>query len=157
MSERRGLEIGVVAPDFSLKDQDRNDFKLSDYRGKKILLSFHPLAWTSICSKQMESLEKNYKRFEELNTIPVGISVDPIPSKKAWADNLGLKKLKILSDFWPHGDVAQKFNIFRDSDGFSERANIIIDEEGKILFCKIYPIKEVPDVEEITEFLKKHA
>ncbi|ACI18345.1 peroxiredoxin [Dictyoglomus thermophilum] len=151
--QKRGLEIGSQAPDFSLKDQNGDEFKLSNYKGKKILLSFHPLAWTSICSKQMLSLEENYNKFLELNTIPVGVSVDPVPSKKAWAENLQLKNLKILSDFWPHGKVAKLFNIFREEDGFSERANIIIDEEGKIVFFKIYPIRELPDINEIIEFL----
>lgn len=155
MSGGKGLEVGKISPDFSLKDQDRNDFKLSSWRGKRVLLSFHPLAWTPICSKQMESLEKNYDRFESLNTIPVGLSVDPIPSKKAWAESLGLTKLRILSDFWPHGEVAKMFNVFREGEGFSERANIIIDEEGRIAFCKVYPIKELPDIEELIDFLKK--
>lgn len=150
---KRGLEIGSKAPEFSLKDQNGDEFKLSTYKGKKILLSFHPLAWTSVCSQQMLSLEENYNKFLELNTIPVGVSVDPVPSKKAWAENLQLKNLKILSDFWPHGEVAKLFNIFLDEYGFSERANIIIDEEGKIVFLKIYPIKELPDINEIIEFL----
>ena len=109
---KRGLEIGSQAPDFSLTDQNGDEFKLSTYKGKKILLSFHPLAWTSVCSQQMLSLEENYNKFLELNTIPVGVSVDPVPSKKAWAENLQLKNLKILSDFWPHGEVAKLFNIF---------------------------------------------
>ena len=104
----------------------------------------------------MLSLEENYNKFLELNTIPVGISVDPVPSKKAWAKNLNLKNLKILSDFWPHGRVAELYNIFREEDGFSERANIIIDENGKIVFFKIYPIRELPDVNEILEFLSKN-
>lgn len=154
MKEQKGLELNRMSPDFSLKDQNGETFKLSDYRGKKVLLSFHPLAWTSICAKQMLSLEENYEKFLELNTIPIGISVDPIPSKKAWAENLGLKNLKILSDFWPHGEVAKLFNIFREEDGFSERANIIIDENGKIIFFKIYPIRELPDIKEIVDFLK---
>lgn len=155
MKNQKELELNTLAPDFSLKDQNGEIFKLSEYKGKKVLLSFHPLAWTSICAKQMLSLEENYEKFLELNTIPVGISVDPIPSKKAWAENLGLKNLRILSDFWPHGEVAKLFNIFREEDGFSERANVIIDENGKIVFFKIYPIRELPDINEIINFLKE--
>lgn len=154
MTEEKRLEIGSLAPDFILKDQNKEEFKLSDHKGKKVLLSFHPLAWTSICTQQMQSLEKNYDEFLKLNTLPIGLSVDPIPSKKAWAENIGLKKLRILSDFWPHGEVAKKFNIFREKDGFSERANIIIDEEGRVIFFKVYPIRELPDIEEIINFLK---
>lgn len=148
------VKLGDTAPDFSLKDQNGEEFRLSDYRGKKVLLSFHPLAWTSICAQQMKDLEANYKRFEELNTIPVGISVDSVPCKKAWAEHLGLKKLKILADFWPHGEVAKLYGVFRESNGFSERANIIVNEEGKIVFIKVYPIRELPNVEELLEFLE---
>ncbi|ALM74375.1 peroxiredoxin [Thermococcus barophilus] len=151
----RKVKVGDTAPDFSLKDQNGEEFKLSDYRGKKVLLSFHPLAWTSICAQQMRDLERNYRRFEELNVVPVGISVDSVPCKKAWADHLGLRKLRILSDFWPHGKVAKLYGVFRESNGFSERANIIVDEEGKIVFVKVYPIRELPGIEEILKFLEK--
>ncbi|WP_367884294.1 redoxin domain-containing protein [Thermococcus sp. JCM 11816] len=84
------MKVGETALDFVLKDQDGKEFRLSDFRGKRVLLSFHPLAWTGICEKQMKALEENYERFEELNVVPVGISVDPpVPSKKAWAEHMG--------------------------------------------------------------------
>ncbi|NJE10495.1 peroxiredoxin [Thermococcus sp. MAR1] len=148
------MKIGEHAPDFVLKDQDGEEFRLGDFRGKKVLLSFHPLAWTGICEKQMKALEENYERFESLNVVPVGISVDPVPSKKAWAEHIGLKKLRILSDFWPHGEVAKLYGLFREKEGFSERANVLIDEEGKVAFFKVYPIREVPDLGEILGLLK---
>jgi len=142
------------ALDFVLKDQDGKEFRLFDFRGKKILLSFHPLAWTSVCEKQMKALEENYEKFESLNVVPVGISVDSVPAKKAWAEHMGLKKLRILSDFWPHGEVAKLYGIFRERDGISERANVLVDEDGKIIFFKVYPIRELPDLDEIFEFLQ---
>lgn len=148
------LPLGSVAPDFSLKDQHGNTVQLSNLKGKKVLLSFHPLAWTSVCSEQMKSLEAAYDQFEAMNVLPLGVSVDPVPSKKAWAEALGLKKLLILSDFWPHGEVARAFGIFREQDGFSERANVLIDEQGKIVWIKVYPIRQLPDVNEILDFLK---
>lgn len=148
------LSIGSVAPDFSLKDQHGNTVQLSNLKGKKVLLSFHPLAWTSVCSEQMKSLEAAYDQFEALNVLPLGVSVDPVPSKKAWAETLGLKKLLIISDFWPHGEVARAFGIFRERDGFSERANVLIDEQGKIVWIKVYPIRQLPDINEILDFLK---
>ncbi|WP_448521407.1 redoxin domain-containing protein [Pseudothermotoga sp.] len=148
------LAIGSIAPEFNLKDQDGNVIQLSKLQGKKVLLSFHPLAWTSVCADQMKSLELAYEEFQSLNVLPVGISVDPVPSKKAWAESLGLKNLRILSDFWPHGEVAKAFDIFREKDGFSERANILIDEEGKIVWFKVYPIRQLPDLGEILSFLK---
>jgi peroxiredoxin len=147
------VKVGGKAPDFVLKDQNGEEFKLSDFRGKKVLLSFHPLAWTGICEKQMKALEENYERFEELNVVPVGISVDSVPTKKAWAEHMGLKRLRILSDFWPHGEVAKLYGIFREDSGISERANVLIDEEGKVAFFKVYPISELPDLEEIFDLL----
>lgn len=76
------LKKGDTAPDFVLRDQSGKEFKLSDFRGKRVLLSFHPAAWTRVCSLQMQSLEENKDVFESLNTVAVGVSVDTIPSKK---------------------------------------------------------------------------
>jgi peroxiredoxin len=152
--ERR-IKVRDIAPDFVLKDQDGKDFKLSDLKGKRVLLSFHPLAWTEICAKQMQSLEKNFSAFDSLKTLPVGLSVDAGPSKKAWADNLGIKKVQLLCDFWPHGEVAMMYDIFREKNGFSERANIIIDEKGKVAFFKTYPLSQLPDINEIIDVIKQ--
>jgi peroxiredoxin len=151
----RKVKVGDMAPDFTLKDQDGKDFTLSAYRGKRVLLAFHPLAWTDVCTKQMLALEQNYATFESLNTVPVGLSVDPGPSKKAWADNLGIKKIPLLADFWPHGEVAKLFDIFREKNGFSERANIVIDEKGKVALFKTYPVSQLPDINEIIDFIKQ--
>ena len=147
------IAVGSKAPDFILKDQDGKQVQLSELRGKKVLLSFHPLAWTKVCAEQMKSLEANYQRFEKLNTIALGLSVDAVPSKKAWARELAIENTRLLSDFWPHGEVAKLYGIFREKDGFSERANIIVDENLKVIFAKTYPISQVPDIEEIIKFL----
>lgn len=146
-------KIKDKAPDFHLQDQHNKEFRLSDFLGKKVLLSFHPLAWTSVCRKQMKALENNFDKFTDLNTVPVGLSVDHVPTKHAWSKSMGLKKLRILADFWPHGQVARNFDIFREVEGFSERANIIIDENGNIEFMKIYNLPELPDLKEILEYL----
>ncbi len=150
----REIEVGDKAKDFALKDQNGKKVVLSDFEGNKVLLSFHPLAWTSVCAKQMSSLEKNYERLKNSDTVPLGISVDPVPSKKAWAENLGLEKLKILSDFWPHGEVAKKYGIFKEKEGFSERANIVINKNRKVEFFKVYEISEVPDIGEIINVVR---
>ena len=149
------VKTGVAAKDFTLSDQDDKDVKLSDFKGKKVVLSFHPQAWTKVCAEQMQSLEKNHSRFEELNTVALGISVDTVPSKKAWAEHLGIKDTRLLSDFWPHGKVAQLYGVFNEDEGISERANIVVDETGKVIFVKVYPIGQLPDIEEIIEVLKK--
>ena len=147
-------KIGKNAPDFIIQDQKGKNFRLSDFKGKKVLLSFHPLAWTAVCAKQMQSLEEHKDRFEELNTVAVGISVDSVPCKEAWAKSLEIKDTRLLADFWPHGEVAGKYGILREKNGFSERANIIVDETGKIIFFKVYEIRTLPDINEIIDFLK---
>ena len=153
MNNSENKLLNQKARHFKLQDQNKEDFNLSDFKDKKILLSFHPLAWTSICAEQMESLEKNYDKFKELNTVAVGVNVDSIPSKNAWAKSLDIKNTRLLSDFWPHGEVAKLYNIFREKDGFSERANLIIDENHKIVYFNIYEISKLPNIEEIISFL----
>ena len=148
------IQIGVKAPDFTLQDQNGKPFHLAEQVGKKVLLSFHPLAWTGVCRDQMLSLENNFERLSRLNTIAVGLSIDSVPSKKAWAEAIGLKKTRILADFWPHGEVAKLYDLFREKDGFSQRANVIVDESQIVIFVKTYPIGQLPDIEEIIRFLE---
>ena len=148
------LKKGAKIPDFVLKDQKGEEIKLEDYRGKKVLLSFHPLAWTGVCATQMQSLESNLRRLTELNTVPLGVSVDSTISKKVWAETIGIDNVRLLSDFWPHGQVAASLGMLRKEEGTAQRANIIIDEEGNVIFKKIYDIPEVPDMKEILEFLE---
>lgn len=147
------IQKGKKVNEFTLKDQNGQDFQLAEYRGVKVLLSFHPLAWTSICALQMKALEKNKRSFDKLNTVAVGLSVDSVPCKVAWAKSLKIKKTKILADFWPHGGVAKSMGLLR-SEGFSERANVIVNETGKVIFVKVYPIKQLPDIGEILDVLK---
>ncbi len=149
------IKVGDMVADFVLKDQHGKDFRLSEHRGKKVFLSFHPLAWTPVCAKQMESLEEKHDLFKELNVVAVGISVDSTFCKKAWSEALNITKTRMLSDFWPHGELAKKLGIFREKEGFSERANILLDEEGRVVFVKVYPIPEVPDIEEIVKIIKE--
>lgn len=149
------VKIGDRSKDFSLKDQNGKDFRLSDQKGKRVLLSFHPLAWTSVCACQMKSLEENRKAFDSLNTVAVGISVDSVPCKKAWADSLGIKDTSLLSDFWPHGGVAQTYGVFRDNEGVVKRSSILVDEKGIVAFVKVYETKQLPDMVEIIEAIKK--
>lgn len=143
------IAVGEIAPDFVLKDNRAQDVRLSDYRGKKVLLSWHPLAWTGVCAKQMKSLEDNLAEFDKNNTVPLGMSVDSYPSKNAWAKELGIANVRLLADFWPHGQAAQDYGLFLTEKGVSERANVLIDEEGKVAWVKTYEIPELPDIEEV--------
>jgi peroxiredoxin len=147
------IEVGNDAPNFTVMDENEQNISLSDYRGKKVLLSWHPLAWTPVCTDQMRSLDTNWKKFQSLNTIPLGFSVDPTPCKKAWATAIALKNVSLPSDFWPHGKVAQEYGIFDEKQGVSKRVNIIIDENGKVKWVKVYPAQELPDINEVIHAL----
>jgi len=148
------LKVGDKAPDFILKNQHDTEVTLSEFKGKKVLLSFHPLAWTGICEIQMRSLENKYSIFRELNTVALGMSVDSVPCKREWADYIDVENTSLLCDFWPHGDVARLYDLFIEKAGISGRANILIDEKGAVELIKVYEIKEIPDIEEIIRFLK---
>ncbi|MBS3816735.1 MAG: peroxiredoxin [Candidatus Thermoplasmatota archaeon] len=157
MEERDSkIEVGEKAPDFTLEDQYGEEFTLRDYKERtKVLLSFHPLAGTSVCAEQMKSLEDYNHKFQELNLIPIGISVDPVPSKKLWSEKLGLEDLRILSDFWPHGEVAKRYGLFMEDKGFSKRANVLVDEDQKVIFSKVYSMGEVPEFREVINVVKE--
>jgi peroxiredoxin len=148
------IQVGTETPPIVLSDQSGDETDLADFRGKHVLLSFHPLAWTNVCQRQMEALEMNTAEFERRNAVAFGISVDPVPSKKAWADAIGVKKTRLLSDFWPHGAAASSLGLFRETDGFSERASVILDESGTVRFVKVYPIGQVPDLDELLKALE---
>ena len=148
------IEVGSQFGDFSLPSHTEKTVDTKIFAGKKLLLSFHPLAWTEVCANQMQSLESNVDVFASLNTVPLGLSVDAVPCKKAWAKTLGIEKVDLLADFWPHGGLAAKLGLFIDKFGFSQRANVILDEDRKAVFVKVYPIRELPDIREVLDFLK---
>lgn len=148
------IVVGEKSRNFSLKDQNGTSFQLSDFMGRRVLLSFHPLAWTSVCADQMKSLEENNDLLKSLNTTAMGISVDSVPCKKAWAASLGIVKTALLADFWPHGGVSQIYGMFRDKEGFSERANVLVDENGVIAFVRVYELRQLPDIGDIVGIIK---
>jgi peroxiredoxin len=154
MDQKRMVQPGDPAKNFSLKDQNDRTFDLLENSGKRTLLSFHPLAWTGPCAAQMTDLEKNRERLDAENTVAVGISVDSVACKKAWADHLGISHTRILADFWPHGKVAIQYGVFRESNGFSERANIIVNEKQQVVWTKVYLVHSVPDIEEVIAVLQ---
>jgi peroxiredoxin len=149
------IEIGNPAPAVALPDQKKEIVTLESLRGKRVLLSFHPLAWTGVCQRQMEALEMNVDALAKIDAVALGISVDPVPSKAAWAESIGVTRTRLLSDFWPHGAFASSFGLFRETDGFSERAAVVIDKEGIVRFVKVYPLGEVPDLDELMSVLKE--
>jgi peroxiredoxin len=152
------LKPGDEAPDFELRSHRGGTVRLSDYRGKKhVVLAFHPLAFTPVCATQMSGYELDLPRLNERDAIVLGISIDPQPSKTAWAKTLGSISFDLLSDFHPHGEVAQKYGVFRQKEGFAERAIFIVDKQGKIAWVRTYEIPEQPDNEEFMNALRRLA
>jgi peroxiredoxin len=92
-------------------------------------------------------------RFEEVDTQVLGISVDSTATNGAWAESLGVESVLFLSDFWPHGEVAQQYGVLR-SHGYTERATFIVDKEGIIRYAHIYDINELPNNEPLFRVLK---
>lgn len=150
----RIVQTGDHAANFSLKDQHERTFDLLEHMGERVLLSFHPLAWTDYCAEQMKSLEENRSTLESLATTAVGISIDSYVCKRAWARQIGVSETPLLADFWPHGAVARMYGLFREFNGFSERANVIVDESQKVARVWVYPIHSVPDIGEVIRVLE---
>ena len=150
------LAPGQEAPDFELRSHRGGTVRLSDFRGKKnVVLAFHPLAFTPVCATQMSSYESNLPRLERDDAVLLGISIDPQPSKTAWAKTLGPISFDLLSDFHPHGEVAQKYGVFRQKEGFSERAVFVVGKDGRVKWVKTYDIPEQPDNEELLAALDR--
>ena len=122
---------------------------MSSFRGKKnVLIAFHPLAWTPVCANQMTSYERDLDWFVQHDTHVLGISVDAVPSKVEWAKSLGGISFDLLSDFHPHGAVAEAYGVERE-DGISERAVFVVDKRGTVVFAKIFDIPTLPDNAEV--------
>ena len=125
------VKVGDLAPDFTLPSVAGDDVTLSQYRGKKnVVISFVPAAWTPVCSDQWPGYNIVKQMFDENDAVLLGITVDNIPTLYAWTQQMGKLWFSVLSDFWPHGAVADRYGVLR-SDGVSERALIFIDKNVK--------------------------
>ena len=129
------LEVGDQAPDFTLKDQNNQDWTLSDLRGKRtVLVVFYPLAFSGICTGELDQLRENAAEFAGVQVL--GVSVDSVYTLKAWSDQRGYE-FPLLSDFWPHGKVAQEYGVFFDRTGVANRGTFLVDTEGMIRFAEM--------------------
>ncbi len=123
-------EIGSPAPDFTLPDQDGQPFELSALRGlSAVLLVFYPFAFSSTCTGELCALRDDIAVFRTAGVQVVGVSCDPKPALKAWADQEGYD-FPLLSDFWPHGEVAKTYGAFFEPAGMAARGSFLVDREG---------------------------
>ncbi len=151
------VEVGDMAPDFTLGSHlDRyKKVRLADFRGKKnVVLAFHPLAFTPVCSAQMPAYEADLKSFADADAEVLSVSIDSQAAKAAWAASMGGISYDLLSDFEPKGAVAKSYGVYRDADGFSERALFVIDKNGKIAYKKVHNIPDQPGNEEVFNALR---
>ena len=149
------VAVGQLAPDFTLKSISGESITLSEYRGKKkVVLSFVPAAFTPVCSDQWPGYNISKNIFDKNNAILLGITVDNIPSLHAWVQQMGNLWFKVLSDFWPHGQVADTYGVLR-SDGVSERALFFIDTGGIIKAIEVADINVRPPLELVVKSLQQ--
>jgi mycoredoxin-dependent peroxiredoxin len=145
--------IGAPAPEFSLKDQNQQEVKLSDFRGKKrVVIVFYPLDWSPVCTKEHACFVSDAKQFEQLDAQVLGLSVDSAWSHKAYAEKMNIQ-YPLLADFHPRGAVAAKYGVYLEDKGITGRAVSIIDREGNLAWHKSYDIPVVPDVKEVAQAL----
>jgi peroxiredoxin len=147
------IKVGDSAPDFTLKDQDQKDVKLSDFKGKKnVVLAFYPLDWSPVCTGENKCLTDDFPKFGSANAELFGISTDSFFSHKAWADSLELKH-RLLADF--NREVVKKYGLYFEPLNCGKRATVIVDKNGKVAYVKVQEIKTARDDKEILAALEK--
>jgi peroxiredoxin len=146
------IAVGQPAPEFTLKDQNQKEIKLSDYRGRNVVMVFYPLDWSPVCTNEHACFVNDLAQFEKLNAQVLGLSVDSVWSHKAFAEKMGVK-YPLLADFHPRGTVADKFGVYLADKGITGRAIAIIDKAGKVAWFKNYDIPVVPDMKEVAQAL----
>ena len=138
-------EVGAEAPDFTLRNQNREEVTLSSYRGKRsVLLVFFPFAFSSICTGELTAVRDDLSSFQNDEVQVLGVSVDHPFALKAWADAEGYG-FPLLSDFWPHGAVAQAYGVLNGDAGFALRGTFLVDRSGIVRFAEVNAIGEARD------------
>lgn len=155
------LKAGEKAPDFTLPCHadksaggEKVTFTLSNLRGKNVVLAFYPADWSSVCGDELALYNELLPTFEKYNAELFGISVDSIYCHEAFRKARNYKML-LLADFHPKGEVAKKYGVYREEDGFSERALFVIDKAGEIRWSYVSPLDVNPGAEQILKTLKE--
>lgn len=125
------LQIGDTAPDFTLTDHTGAATTLSELRGRPVVLVFYPAAFTGRCTGELCAIRDELAEFEGADAQVLGVSVDTAASLGAFHEQEGLT-FPLLSDFWPHGAVAQAYDAFLPGRGVAARATYVIDREGRV-------------------------
>ncbi|HKM86666.1 MAG TPA: redoxin domain-containing protein [Terriglobales bacterium] len=154
--------VGDAAPDFELPALIagvRQPLRLSAYRGQKsVVLAFYPFNWQDVSAAQLVSYQVQRPRVLASNAEIVAITVDSTMNTTAWERAIGPFEFPMCSDFWPHGEISERYGLLRKSGeaaGASERAVLIVDRSGSVVFRRTYAPDEVAPVEEVLTVLEK--
>ena len=149
------IEPGSAAPDFTLPDQDGNDVSLSDLEGQTSVLVFYPMDFSPTCTDQLNVYQEVLGELEQQGVSLLGVSVDSAFAHKAFQDHLGIS-IPLLADFHPKGAVARDYGVFIEERGHSERALVMIDPEGTVMWSHVSATPlEIPGVNLIFDALDK--
>jgi peroxiredoxin len=148
------LELGQAAPDFTLRGAGGQPISLSDYRGQKnVVIAFYPLAFSPVCSHQLPALERELPRFEALDTVLLGVSVDSWYANQAFAKQLGVS-FPLLSDI--RREASHAYGVFLPERAYSGRALFAVDRKGTLVYKDIAPTtSEVPSHESLLAALAR--
>jgi peroxiredoxin len=127
------IEVGEVAPDFTLRNTAGEEVTLSSFRGEKnVVLVFYPAAFSSFCATQLSEIGESEARYVEGGAQVIGVSVDSVACQERFARDLGLTETILLSDFLPRGAVADAYGVFLPDWGTAARATFVIDRVGVV-------------------------
>jgi mycoredoxin-dependent peroxiredoxin len=147
------VEVGEAAPDFELKDQHGTPVRLSSFRGvKNVVIVFYPLAFSGVCTGELCAIRDEFPEVNRDDVELLTISVDSTFAHRAWADAEHFQ-FGLLSDFWPHGEVASRYGVFDSERGLSTRGTFIIDKDGVVRWKVVNPIPQARDLAEYSKAL----
>jgi peroxiredoxin len=127
------IEISQEAPDFELKDQGGNAVQLASFRGDKaVALVFYPFTFTGVCEGELCELRDDFAQYEAAGMQVVAVSCDSRHAQRVWAEQKGYQ-FPVLSDFWPHGEVAKAYGVFNEALGCANRVTFVIDKNGTVV------------------------
>ena len=153
-NESRALTAGMPAPDFALKSTPDQTVRLSEFRGRPVVLVFYPADWSPICGDQVGLYNEMLSEFQDLGAEILGLSVDGVWCHTAFSRDRKLH-FPLLADFEPKGEVARLYGVYRSSDGTSERALFVINAEGVIHWSYVSPVSVNPGANGILSALEE--
>ena len=126
------IDVGQQAPEFDLKNPAGESVTLSAFRGKPVLLVFYPFTFTGVCEGELCRLRDDYSQFEKAGVQVLAVSCDSRHAQRIWSEQQGFT-FPVLSDFWPHREVARAYGVFNEALGCANRASFLIDGDGKVI------------------------